>query len=103
MHSMLPSSLARFSQPSRAKLKNGLLIALGTITNLWGWESPGAVIIAMAMQARRSFLIASLHTFCAYPFEICGSRRRIDNTFVVLQEELFKPCASGFDRPALPG
>src|SRR5271163_3995412 len=68
MHSTLPSSLARFMQPSRATSKNGLFIALGTMTKWYFvWARAGLAIIAIAMPAKRIFLIGLLHAFYAYP------------------------------------
>src|SRR3954453_4632954 len=58
MHSTLPSSLARFRQPSRATSKNGLFIAFGTTAKRYlVWASAGLAAIATAMAANRTFLI----------------------------------------------
>src|ERR1700690_742199 len=69
MHSTLPSSLARFMKPSRATSKNGLFIALGTMTKWYlVWARAGLAIISIAMPAKRIFLIGLLlHAFYAYP------------------------------------
>src|SRR5436305_12518570 len=64
MHSTLPSSLARFRQPSRATSKNGLFIALGTTANLYFcWANAGLAMITTATVARISFFISLLHAF----------------------------------------
>src|SRR5215475_6058516 len=87
MHWMLPSSLARFSQPSRAKSKNGLFIAFGTITKREVWANAGVAIIATVTAARQSFLIGSLHTLDAYPDNLLF--REVDRrTFFALPARL---------------
>src|SRR6266576_799965 len=68
MHSTLPSSLARFRQPSRATSKNGLFIALGTMTKRYfAWAKAGLAIITMAAVASNIFLIGFPPRIYAYP------------------------------------
>src|SRR2546423_13826791 len=105
MHSTLPSSLARLRQPSRATSKNGLFIALGTITKRYVWANAGLAIIAIAMPARRSFLIgfiAVLHILTPILKTFC-SGERIDGTFVVHPDSNLTTCANVSGRPARPG
>src|SRR3954464_10495824 len=77
MHSTLPSSLARFRQPSRATSKNGLFIAFGTMAKRYLVSAcAGASMIASDATAYSSF-------FMDFPPHVypddCLCRGRIDN------------------------
>src|SRR5882672_833945 len=96
MHSTLPSSLARFRQPSRATSKNGLFIALGTTAKRYFcWANAGLAMITTATVARIIFFIGFLHAFMPI-LKIVWFGRRIDRAVVAPSRSVFSNHARAY-------
>src|SRR5882757_10479386 len=97
MHSTLPSSLARFRQPSRATSKNGLFIALGTTAKRYFcWANAGLAMMTTATVARSNFFIGVSSTLSCLSLNIVWSGRRIDRAVVAPSRSVFSNHARAY-------